>query len=458
MTAGRGAYSGDPGSIVAGLCRILHPNFGEFVFHAPGRIKQDGLGTVPPRVQGDRMSGVALQIAVIVVLALLNGLLAMSETALVSSRKARLKQRAEGGDRGARAALRLAESPNRFLSTVQIGISLVGVLAGAFGGATLARPLADALRAVPALAPYAGPLAFGTVVVAITYLSLIIGELVPKRLALNGAEAVASRVAGPMRFLSAITAPAVWFLSISTEGVLRLLGAHQTGAPPVSEQEVEILMEEGAQAGVFEEEERDLVRRALRLDDRPVRELMTPRPHVVWLAADDPPEEMVRQAREAGHSFFPVARKDLDELLGIASVKEDWARQASGKNANLSGSLRRSPLVPEGAPATSALEAFKRSGMPVSLVIDERGHIEGLLTLTDVLEALIGEVPDEEEPAEAGYHTVGGMVMDNLGRVPATGDCFDWEGFTFEVLDMDGRRVDKVLITPPRGIGTEHAP
>jgi putative hemolysin len=318
------------------------------------------------------MSGVALQIAVIVVLALLNGLLAMSETALVSSRKARLKQRAEAGDRGARAALRLAESPNRFLSTVQIGISLVGVLAGAFGGATLARPLADTLRAVPALAPYAGPVAFGTVVVAITYLSLIIGELVPKRLALSGAEAVASRVAGPMRLLSAITAPAVWFLSVSTEGVLRLLGARRTGAPPVSEQEVEILMEEGAQAGVFEEEERDLVRRALRLDDRPVRELMTPRPNVVWLDADDPPEEILRRVRDAGHSFFPVARGDLDDLLGIASVKEAWARQASGKNADLLGSLRRSSLVPEGASATSALEAFKRSGLPVSLVIDER--------------------------------------------------------------------------------------
>jgi putative hemolysin len=362
------------------------------------------------------------------------------------------------------------------------------------GGAKLARPLADALRAVPALAPYAGALAFGTVVVAITYLSLIIGELVPKRLALSGAEAVASRVAGPMRLLSAITAPAVWFLSVSTEGVLRLLGAHRTGAPPVSEQEVEILLEEGAQAGVFEEEERDLVRRALRLDDRPVRELMTPQPNVVWLDADDPPEEILRRAREAGHSFFPVARRDLDDLLGIASVKEAWARQASGKNADLLGSLRRSPLVPEGAPATSALEAFKRSGLPVSLVIDERGHIEGLVTLTDVLEALIGEVPDEDEPAEApivrredgslmvdgllganelkehlvlgglpreeeaDYHTVGGMVMDNLGRVPAVGDRFDWEGYTFEVLDMDGQRVDKVLITPPRGIGPEHAP
>ena len=186
------------------------------------------------------MSGVALQITVIVLLTLINGLFAMSETALISSRKARLKQLAEAGDRGARAAMQLAESPNRFLSTVQIGISLVGVLAGAFGGATLAGPLADALRAVPALAPYAGPVAFSTVVVAITYLSLIIGELVPKRLALNGAEAVASRVAGPMRLLSAITDPAVWFLSVSTEGVLRLLGARRTGEPPVSEQEVEI--------------------------------------------------------------------------------------------------------------------------------------------------------------------------------------------------------------------------
>src|ERR671920_2171830 len=216
------------------------------------------------------MINLAFQIAIIVALTLLNGLFAMSETALVSSRKERLKQRAEAGDRGARTALELADDPTRFLSTVQIGISLIGVLAGAFGGATLAEPLSSALRSVPGLAPYSWPVAFGAVVVAITYLSLIIGELVPKRLALNGAEAVASRVSGPMRLLSAITAPAVWFLSVSTEGVLRLLGIRRTGAPPVSEQEVEILMEEGAQAGVFEEEESDLVRRALRLDDRPV--------------------------------------------------------------------------------------------------------------------------------------------------------------------------------------------
>jgi len=441
------------------------------------------------------MMGVALQIAVIVVLTLLNGLFAMSETALVSSRKARLRELAEAGDKGARTALELADSPTRFLSTVQIGISLIGVLAGAFGGATLAGPLAKVLRGVPLLAPYAGPIAFGAVVVAITYLSLIIGELVPKRLALNGPETIVSRVAGPMRLLSAITAPAVWFLSTSTEGVLGLLGVRQMDTSPVSEQEVEILMEEGAKAGVFEEEERDLVARALRLDDRPVRELMTPRPSVVWLDADDPSEEVLRLARESRHSYFPVARGDLDELLGIASVKDAWARGADEQPAELLGSMRRPALVPEGAPATRALEAFKRSGLPLALVIDERGHIEGLVTLTDVLEALVGEVPDEDESDEeaivhredgswlvdgllaaeelkerlgssglplhdeeaADYQTVGGMVMDVLGRVPAAGDRFEHEGYSFEVLDMDGRRVDKVLVTALRGAAEEDA-
>jgi putative hemolysin len=435
------------------------------------------------------MPTIALQIAVIVLLTLLNGFFAMSETALVSSRKARLRQRAEEGDRGANAALELAGSPNRFLSTVQIGISLIGVLAGAFGGATLAEPLADALRVVPALAPYTGPIAFGTVVMAITYLSLILGELVPKRLALNGAEAVASRVAGPMRLISVVTSPAVWFLSFSTEAVLRLLGVRPPAESPVTEQEVEILMEEGARVGVFEEEERDLVRSALQLDDRPVRELMTPRPRVVWLDANDPPEEVRRRVAESRHSYFPVARGDLDDLLGIASIKDAWTRQASGQTTDLLGSLRPSPFVPEGAPATDALESFKRSGLPLALVIDERGHIEGLITLTDVLEALVGEVPDEDEPTEedivrredgswlvngllaaqelkehlgleelprqedADYQTVGGMVMDALGRVPAEGDRFEREGYSFEVLDMDGRRVDKVLVTPAQDAG-----
>src|SRR5215216_3035285 len=232
------------------------------------------------------MTNLLVQIAIIVVLTLLNGLFAMSETALVSSSKARLRQRADAGDRKAHYALQLANSPNRFLSTVQIGISLIGVLAGAVGGATIAEPLAGALSsAVPGLAPYAGAITFGVVVAFITYLSLILGELVPKRLALNGAETIASRVAGPMRFLSTLASPAVWFLGVSTDAVLRFLRVRPSAEPPVSEREVEILLEEGAHAGVFEDEESDLAQRALRLDDRPIRALMTPRPNIVWLSA-----------------------------------------------------------------------------------------------------------------------------------------------------------------------------
>jgi len=437
------------------------------------------------------MSSVTIQITVIVLLILLNGFFAMSETALVSSRRTRLRHRAEEGERGARTALELAEEPNRFLSTVQIGISLIGVLAGAFGGATLAEPLADALRGVPALAHYAVPLALGTVVVAITYLSLILGELVPKRLALNNADGVSARVASSMRLLSVITSPAVWFLSASTEAVLKLLGVREPAESPVTEQELEILLEEGARAGVFEQDERDLARRALRLDDRPVRDLMTPRPRVVWLDAEAPPEEVRRKAARSRHSYFPVARRALDDLLGIASVKDAWARQETGQPPELLASLRRAPLVPEGAPATVALEAFKRSGLPLALVLDERGNIEGLVSLTDVLEALVGAVPDvdahaeepsivlrengswlvdgllaadelkerlglEELPREekAGYQTVGGMVMDALGRVPEVGDRLEWEGYSLEVVDMDGRRVDKVLAIPTHEAGT----
>jgi putative hemolysin len=428
------------------------------------------------------MTTLAFQSAIVVLLILLNGLFAMSETALVSARKASLRQRADAGDSGALSALELASSPNRFLSTVQIGISLIGILSGAVGGATLAEPLAGALSSTaPGLAPYAGAISFGAVVGTITYLSLILGELVPKRLALNGAETVSSRVAGPMRFLSTLASPAVWFLGVSTDAVLRLLRVRLSDEPPVSEREVEILLEEGARAGVFEDEERDLTRRALRLDDRPVRAVMTPRPRMVWLDADDPPEERRRLIAESRHSYYPVARGDLDDLLGVASIKDAMAQEIrEGRPADLMGSLRSPPLLPEGAPATEALAAFKRSGLPLALVVDERGDIEGLVTPTDVLEALVGglaepgeapliqrgdgswladgmlaaeelkerlelrRLPDEQE---GDYETVGGMVIARLGRVPAAGDRFEWEGFSFEVIDMDGYRVDKVLVT-----------
>ena len=431
------------------------------------------------------MITLALQSAIVVVLILLNGLFSMSETALVSSRKAVLRQRAESGDGGALYALDLAESPNRFLSTVQIGISLIGVLSGALGGAALSRPLAGLLsETVPGLAPYAGAITFVAVVGSITYLTLILGELVPKRLALNGPEKVASRAAGPMRFLSTLASPAVWFLGVSTDVVLRLLRVRPSDEPPVSEREVEVLLEEGARAGVFEAEERDLARRALRLDDRPVRALMTPRPAMVWLDADDPTEEHRRLVAESRHSYYPVARGDLDDLLGVAPVKDALAREIrTGEPADLLGSLRPPRLLSEGAPATEAVAAFKRSDLPLVLVVDERGNIEGLVTPTDVLEALVGDLEGpleapvvrradgsllvegllsaEElaerlglhalpEEQEGDYQTVGGMVMAHLGRVPAAGDSFEWEDFCFEVLDMDGNRVDKVLVARAR--------
>jgi putative hemolysin len=439
------------------------------------------------------MTILALQGAIVVLLILLNGLFSMSETALVSARKAGLRQRADAGDNGARNALELANSPNRFLSTVQIGISLIGVLSGAVGGAAIADPLAAALSdAVPSLAPYAGAVTFAVVVGTITYLTLVLGELVPKRLALNGAEAVASRVAAPMRLLSTLASPAVWFLGVSIDAVLRLLRVRPNEAPPVSEREVEILLEEGARAGVFEEEERDLARRALRLDDRPVRALMTPRPGIDWLDADDPPREHRRLVAESRHSYYPVGRGDLDELLGVAPIKDALAPEIrTGEPADLVGDLRRPALLPEGAPATEALAAFERSGLPLALVIDERGNIEGLVTPSDVLEALVGDLAEPREASvvrrgdgswlvdgltdagelkevlglrglpderEGGYQTVGGMVMSRLGRVPATGDRFGWEGFSFEVVDMDGHRVDKVLVTRDGGSIPDDAP
>jgi putative hemolysin len=427
------------------------------------------------------MTTLTFQSAIVVLLILLNGLFSMSETALVSSRKASLKQRADAGDNGARSALELANSPNRFLSTVRIGISLIGVLSGAVGGAAIGEPLAGVLAsAVPGLAPYAGVITFGVVVRSITYLTLILGELVPKRLALNGAETVASRVAGPMRSLSTLASPAVWFLGVSTDAALRLLRVRPSAESPVSEREVEILLEEGARAGVFENEERDLARRALRLDDRPVRALMTPRPKVVWLDADDPPEEHRRLIVKSRHSHYPVARGDLDDLVGVASIKDAVAQEIQeGWPSGMLGFLRRPPLLSEGVPATEALAAFKRSGLPLALVVDERGDIEGLVTPTDVLEALVGDLEEHQQapvvqrgdgswlvdglmnaeelqrtfglrglPEEEGdYQTVGGMVMSHLGRVPTPGDRFEWEGFFFEVVDMDGHRVDKVLVT-----------
>jgi putative hemolysin len=449
--------------------------------------------------------GAAAEVLLILILVAVNGLLSGSEMAVAASRKARLQERADRGDAGARAALELAEHPNRFLSTVQIGITLVGVLTGAFGGATLAAQLDAALEGVPGLAPYSEALSLGLVVLGITYLSLVLGELVPKRLALNSPERLAAAVARPMTLLSRLAGPAVAVLGASTDAVLRLLRVRPSGEAPVTEEEVRLLIDQGAEAGVFERAEQDLVDGVLSLADRPVGELMTPRTRLVALDLEDPPEVNASKVAESPHTHFPVYRGDLDTVVGVVTVKDLWL--AAGRAAAPLAELERlahAPLfVPEALRALRLLEVFRaaavappgQAGAPgatagaaqtleVAIVIGEHGGTEGLITLTDLLEAITADLPEAAGAAAAGlvqrgdgswlvdgeleadalkerlglgtvpdpgrdeFHTVGGFVMHRLGRVPAVGDAFEWEGHRFEVLDMDGRRVDKVLVAP----------
>lgn len=425
-----------------------------------------------------------IDVVIILVLILANGVFSLAETAVVASRKARLEQRADEGDGGARAALALANDPTRFLSTTQLGITLIGVISGAFGGAALSGGLAALLGRVPALAPYADALGFALVVLAITYLSLVLGELVPKRLALNNAEGVAARVAGPMGLLSRVAAPAVTLLVVSTTLVLRLLRARPSQGPPVTEEEVRILLEQGAEAGVFTEAEEDMVGSVFRLADRRVNDLMTPRPHIVWLDAEASPEENARRMAASPHSSFPVCRGDLDHVVGITSVKEVWARTARGLAPHLTEGTLPPVYVPESVPALRALEALRGEGTHVAIVLDEYGGTAGIITLIDMLEAIVGDLPPRGQPAgdgirrrddgswlidgltpvgaatealgvdldtEAerdGYQTVGGFVLAHLGRIPSPGDAFAWRGLRVEVIDMDGPRVDKALVAP----------
>ena len=424
----------------------------------------------------------SLEIAIIFVLILTNGIFAMSEIAVVSSRKARLAKRARDGDAGAKVALDLAEHPGDFLSTVQVGISLIGIGAGAFGGATLTDALAARLAQVPAVARYAEPLALAVVVLAITYFSLILGELVPKRLALLGPERVASAVARPMRMLSVIAAPVVRVLSGSSSLVLKMLGARASEEPPVTEEEIKLLLAQGTQAGAFEAREQEIVERVFRFADRRLGSLMTPRTRVVWLDVHDSPEEIRRTIADSPFSRFPVGDGQLENCLGFVRTRELLDRVLAGEALDLQACLRQPLLLPENARALDVLERFKASGTHLAMVIDEYGGIHGLVTVNDVLEAIVGDMPTVGEVDEAAavrrqdgswlvdgaipieelrelvavprlpaeekgaYRTLAGFVMQQLGRVPRTGDRFAWGAFTFEVVDMDGHQVDKVLV------------
>ena len=438
------------------------------------------------------MRDAVLEVLAVFLLTLCNGLLAMSEIAVLSARKARLQQRAESGDKGARVALELAGTPDRFLSTVQIGITLVGILAGALGGATIADGLGVQLGRIPLLAPYSKALSVAIVVLSITYLSLVIGELVPKRLALNNAERIAASVAVPMKRLSTISAPFVSLLSFSTKAVLRLLRVQPSTEPAVTEEEVRIMIREGTQMGIFEKAERDILEHVFRLGDRRVSALMKHRTEIVWLDIDEPEEEILKKVTTSVHSRFPVARESLDNVHGVVRAKDLLNRHLSacGERRRTTApidlkSMLQPPLfVPENMPALQVLERFKESRSHIALVIDEYGGVQGLVTVYDVLEAIVGDIPlkgDVFEPevvqrkdgswlvdgilpvdefkeifdikvlpgeSEGHFETLGGFVMKFLGRIPTSTDTFTWRGIRFEVVDMDGLRVDKVLVVP----------
>jgi putative hemolysin len=430
------------------------------------------------------MTGIVLEILLILVLIIGNGIFAMSEIAVVSARKARLQQQINQGNAGALAALKLANSPSRFLATVQIGITLVGILAGAFGGATIAEKLTEALRSVPVLAPYSDALGFGIVVVCITYLSLVIGELVPKEVALNNPEGIASKVAQPMQLLSKVTAPIVRVLSVSTQAVVKLLGVRASEEPPVTEDEVRLLIRQGTEIGTFKQAEQDIVERVFRLDDLPVSAIMTPRSRIVWLDQEDSFEQNYQKITNSVYSRFPVCQDSLDEVLGIVLVKHLYAHRAIEPSTNLTHLLQQPLFIPESLWALKVLEMFKQTGMHIALVVDEYDVVQGLVTLNDILEAIIGDIPSAEEQHEpqaiqredgswlldgmlpidefqqilnldelpgirrGQYQTLGGFVIAHLGRIPTSSDRFEWQGLRFEVVDMDGNRVDKVLVTP----------
>jgi putative hemolysin len=430
------------------------------------------------------MPSVVFEASVVILLIIINGIFAMSEIAVVSARKTRLQQWAEEGNPKARAALELANNPNRFLSTIQIGITLIGILAGAFGGATIARELAVMLDTIPWLAPYSHPLSLVLVVLVITYLSLVVGELVPKRLALNNPERLALAVAGPMQLLSRLAYPAVHLLGLSTERILRTLGVQPSTEPPVTEEDIRALIEQGTQAGMFEAAEQEMVERVFRLGDRRVSAVMTPRTEIVWLDIEASAAEIRQTITTSVHSRFLVADGSLDDILGVVHAKDLLAHILGGQTLDLSATLQQPLYVPESMRALKALELFKQSATHIALVINEYGGIQGLVTPSDILEAIVGDLPEAGEvldplavqredgswlldgmlpvdefkdlfdlgelPGEDQgiYQTLAGFVILQLGRIPAVADHFQWDRLRIEVVDMDGNRVDKVLVTP----------
>jgi putative hemolysin len=434
-----------------------------------------------------------MEVLFLIVLILINGAFAMSEIALVTARRARLARLAEDGDSAAGVAIALHDEPTRFLSTIQIGITSIGILNGIVGEAVLAAPLAMRLERLGLDSEASHILATALVVIVITYISIVVGELVPKRIAQINPEGIARLVARPMRFLALFTRPFVRLLSFSTDTLLRLMGKRDLGGPSVTEEEIHAMLEEGSEAGVIEQQEHDMVRNVFRLDDRQIGSLMIPRADITYLDVDLPLEENLKTVTESEHSRFPVCRGGLHDILGIINAKQLLKRTLKGGVTNLTGQLQPAVFVPETLTGMDLLGHFRASGTQMVLVVDEYGEVQGLVTLQDVLEAVTGEfrprnqedawavqredgswlldglipVPELKDKLElkavpeedkGRYHTLSGLMMWLLGRLPQTSDHAEWEGWRLEVVDLDGKRVDKVLASRlPEAVDTEAA-
>lgn len=421
-----------------------------------------------------------MEIFVLIALILLNGVFAMSEIALVTAKRSRLARLAADGDASSEIAMRLGAQPTRFLSTIQIGITAIGILNGIVGEAALAAPFAIWLQTVGMEKELSEVIATVLVVVVITYVSIVIGELVPKRIAQFNAEGIARLVARPISALALISRPFVHLLSFSTDGILKLMGKRDLGGSEMTEEDIRAMLEEGSEAGVIEKREHDMVRNVFRLDDRQIGSLMIPRGDIVYLDIEEPLETNLKHVAESDHSRFPVCRGGLHDILGIISAKQLFTQLHTSGTLDLTAQLQPCVYVPESLTGMELLEQFRASGTQLVFVVDEYGELQGLVTLQDVLEAVTGEfkprnaedawvvqredgsllldglipIPElkdrldlKETPDEdkGRYHTLSGMMMWLLGHLPHTGDVTEWEQWRLEVVDMDGKRIDKVL-------------
>ncbi len=440
-------------------------------------------------------SELVLELLVLCILIGLNGFFSMAEFALISSKKVRLEVLAAEGSAGAETALELLNDPNTFLSTIQVAITLIGILAGAYSGITFAGYLSPVFETIPALAPYATAISVALIVIITTYATLVFGELVPKRIGLDNPEYIASRVARPLRAVSLLTSPLVRLLSASTEGILAVSGKKRPIRAGVLEEEIWKIIAEGARTGVIEKAEESMVNAIFRLGDRKVFTLMTPRREIIGIDLDEPLESAMRNILPGNHSYLPVYREQLDNLSGVVWVRDLWAQMIEEGGVDVSRIIREPILISETAPALKLLELFRTSSTPMALAIDEFGVITGVVTLHDILEAIIGDIgvpgappgreltlredgsylidglypldevkdlfgitllPGEQEGL---FHTLAGFMVMELGRIPVTGDVFEWNNLRFEVVDMDGNRIDKILVTPlPSGEDSGEGP